>query len=162
MRKGEKGILIGIGIFVIVAGGYMYWQTDKRDMSGQQVPFYSTATPQLASHASELYHKYDCRSCHVLWGVRDVMRAVPSPSLDGIGSLRSREWLAAYMAAEDPQSILPSRLKAEFRMPSYANIPAEEREVLVDYLASLKVKDWYLEEAKKSEYEKLTGETYRP
>jgi hypothetical protein len=162
MRRGEKGILLGIGLFAIVGGSYMYWLSGQRNSADAQVPFYSTASPKLASQASELYRKYDCRSCHVLWGIRDIMRAVPAPSLDGIGSLRSHEWLAHYLAAEDPQSILPSRLKLEFRMPSYADIPADERKILVDYLASLKVKDWYLDEAKKAEYEKLTGEPYRP
>lgn len=45
-------------------------------------------------------------------------------------------------------------------MPSYAHLPEQDRKVLAAYMASLKVKDWYLEETKKAEYEKLTGKDY--
>ena len=84
------------------------------------------------------------------------------PPLDGIGSLRDEAWFYDYFSAENPQSILPSRLKKEFQMPSYANLKEVERRLLASYLASLKVKDWYLEETKKMEYEKLTGKSYTP
>ena len=57
---------------------------------------------------------------------------------------------------------MPSRLKPEFRMPSYAALPEERRRLLAKYMDSLKVEDWYLEETKKREYEKLTGEKYTP
>jgi hypothetical protein len=77
--------------------------------------------------------------------------------LDGIGSLRAETWIYDYLSASNPQSVLPSRLKKEYQMPSYANLSDEDRHVLSTYLASLKVKDWYLEQTKKSEYEKLTG-----
>ena len=42
-------------------------------------------------------------------------------------------------------------------MPSYAHLPEQERRLLAQYMASLKVEDWYLEATKKAEYEKLTG-----
>ena len=88
------------------------------------------------------------------------MQAVPSPSLDGMGSLRTETWLFDYFSAEDPQSILPSRLKQRFSMPSFAGLPESERRLLAVYVASLKVEDWYLKETRKAEYEKLTGEEY--
>jgi hypothetical protein len=47
-------------------------------------------------------------------------------------------------------------------MPSYAQLSDNERHLLASYMASLKVKDWYLEETRKAEYEKLTGKEYRP
>jgi hypothetical protein len=47
-------------------------------------------------------------------------------------------------------------------MPSYAHLHENERRLLAQYLASLKVKDWYLEDTKKAEYEKLTGKDYKP
>jgi hypothetical protein len=43
-------------------------------------------------------------------------------------------------------------------MPSYANMPEADRRLLANYLASLKVKDWYLEQTKNEEHDKLTGE----
>ena len=90
------------------------------------------------------------------------MQAVPAPSLDGMGSLRDEEWLFKYFSAEDPQSILPSRLKERFRMPSFAAIPEADRRMLAKYVSSLKVEDWYLEEVRKAEFEKLTGKEYQP
>ena len=88
------------------------------------------------------------------------MQAVPAPSLDGIGSLRDEAWFYRYLSAPSPQDILPSRLKAKYQMPSYADLPESERKILAAYLASLKVEDWYLEEVRKAEYEKLTGKDY--
>jgi len=63
-----------------------------------------------------------------------------------------------------PQSAgnIAFRLKLEYRMPSYAQLPENERRLLASYMASLKVQDWYLEETRKAEYVKLTGKEYHP
>lgn len=90
------------------------------------------------------------------------MQSVPAPALDGLGSLKSEEWFFNYFSAENPQAIVPTRLKAEFKMPSFAYAPEEDRKILSEYMASLKVEDWYLEETKKREYEKLTGKEPNP
>jgi len=158
MRKGEKFIFLGIAavVLTLMAKNALHQEDVKEE--DMEIPFYTTASNQLNRDAMTLYRKYQCKSCHSLWTVKDMLRTVPAPALDGIGSLRSRDWLAAYLASAEPQKILSSRLKAEFRMPSYASMPAEERDLLVEYLSSLRVKDWYLEELKKSECKKLTGE----
>jgi len=162
MKKGEKGILVGIAVIsvgMMLLQGFTISQEAEEDPG---IPFYSTASKEIQSQASVLYRKYDCRDCHSLWGLRNIMQAVPAPSLDGMGSLRSEEWLYNYFSAENPQAILPSRLKARFQMPSFAHLPESERRLLASYIASLKVEDWYLKEVQKAEYEKLTGEEYRP
>jgi len=123
----------------------------------RDIPYYSTAAPALAAQASDLMRREGCRHCHSLWTLRDMMQAVPSPMLDGMGSLRDESWLFDYLSASDPQSILPSRLKKEYRMPSYAGLPEAERRTLAAYLASLRVRDWYLAETRRMEQEKLTG-----
>jgi len=162
MKKGERGILIGIAGFIVVAMTVKGWMVSQEEEKDPGIPFYSTAPPELAAKASVLYRKYKCRDCHSLWGLRNIMQAVPAPSLDGMGSLRDEEWLYHYFSAEDPQSIIPSRLKLRFQMPSFASIPEADRRMLASYIASLKVEDWYLEETKKMAYEKLTGEEYLP
>jgi len=162
MKKGEKGILLGIAVVsvgMMLFQGVMVSQEAEKDPG---IPFYSTASKEVQSAATVLYRKYKCRDCHSLWGLRNIMQSVPAPSLDGMGSLRSEQWLFEYFSAEDPQKILPSRLKPEFRMPSFAHLPESERRLLARYVASLKVEDWYLKETQKAEYEKLTGEEYRP
>lgn len=157
MKKGEKGILIGIGVITLAMMLYQEVVTVPELKKDRGIPFYSTASKQVQREASDLYRKYQCRDCHSLWGIKNVMQSVPAPSLDGMGSLRSEEWLYKYFSAENPQDILPSRLKARYRMPSFAHLPEEERRLLAKYFASLKVEDWYLDETKKSAQTKLTG-----
>jgi len=158
MKAGERNLLILIAVvvgFMLVYRGYQEFSNPDPG-----IPFYTTASPELKREAEALYKRLKCSKCHALWMVRNMMANVPAPALDGIGSLKSEEWFYRYLSAEDPQAILPSRLRPEYRMPSYAHLPEEERRLLAAYLASLKVEDWYLEETRKAEYEKLTGKPY--
>lgn len=155
MKRGEKAILAFIGLIVVL--GVLKSLLHVEEKHDRDIPFYSTASPEVARKATDIYRDNNCRSCHSLWTLKDMLQSVPAPMLDGIGSLRTETWLYDYLSSAEPQSVLPSRLKKEYRMPSYSKLPDAERHVLAEYLASLKVKDWYLEQTKKSEYEKLTG-----
>ncbi len=158
LRRGEKGILLAIAVVVLIYGARRVLTLERHPISSDPgIPFYSTASPELARKATDIIRREGCRDCHTLWAVRNMMRAVPSPPLDGIGSLRNEAWLYRYFTSPNPQAILPSRLKPKYRMPSYAALPEHERRTLAAYMASLKVKDWYLKEVRKTEYEKLTG-----
>jgi len=157
VKKGELVVLGAIGL--LVAAGVIRAIVQKPSERDREIPFYSTAPGELASSATDLVRKYSCRQCHSLWTTRSPLQAVPAPMLDGIGSLRTEEWLFAYLSAANPQSILPSRLKPEYRMPSYAGLSEAERRTLASYLASLQVKDWYLEQTRRLEHDKLTGES---
>ena len=160
MRRGEIVILATMG--VVVAGVMVRNAISLRTQSqpDRGIPFYTTASPGLARAAGDLYRSNNCRQCHSLWTVKSPFESVPAPALDGIGSLRSEEWFYRYFSAPDPQSILPSRLKLEYRMPALASLTDDERRTLAQYMASLKVKDWYLDSARAAEYEKLTGKAY--
>jgi L-cysteine S-thiosulfotransferase len=160
MKRGEALILATIAV---VVAGLMARNVISLHSAGQQdpgIPFYTTANPGLMREAGDLYRSNDCRHCHSLWTVKSPLESVPAPALDGIGSLRSEEWFYQYFSAPDPQSLLPSRLKLEYRMPSFAGLTDEERRTLAKYMASLKVKDWYLDSTRAAEYEKLTGKAY--
>jgi len=122
-----------------------------------ELPFYTTADAGLERAGSDLYKSLQCRNCHAIWSVKSIYQNVPAPSLDGIGSLRSEAWLYRYFSAENPQAILPSRLKKKYSMPSYANLSEAERHTLAKYFASLRVKDWYLDQTINAEQKKLTG-----
>ncbi len=159
MKAGEKFVLGSIGVlllFGLIRSTMHVKQEHERD-----IPYYSTAPQDVAARATEIYRVNGCKECHSLWTMKDMMESVPAPILDGIGSLRTEAWLYDYLSSADPQSILKSRLKKEYRMPSYASLPEQDRRVLAQYLASLKVKDWYLEQTRKAEYEKLTGLEYK-
>jgi sulfur-oxidizing protein SoxX len=155
MRTGEKAVLALIGL--VVVAGVVWSQLHVEQKHDRDIPFYSTAAPDVAKAAMGIYHANGCKSCHSLWTLQDMLQFVPAPMLDGIGSLRTETWLYEYLSSPNPQVILPSRLKKEYQMPSYASLPEGQRRLLAQYLSSLKVKDWYLEETRKAEYEKLTG-----
>ncbi len=160
MKRGEAVILAIIG--VAVAGVMVRNAISLRSGAppDRGIPFYTTASPGLARAAGDLYRSNNCRQCHALWTVKSVFESVPAPALDGIGSLRTEEWFYRYFSSPDPQSILPSRLKPEYRMPSFADLTDGERHTHAQYMASLKVKDWYLDSTRAAEYEKLTGKAY--
>lgn len=160
MRKGERWLAVAIGVIVIIALARGFWPKDPDEKPDPGIPFYSTASKELAREASDMYRGLGCRDCHSLWGVRNILQFVPAPMLDGMGSLRDEAWLYQYLSTKNPQDILPSRMKKKYRMPSYAYLPEARRRMLAKYLFSLKVKDWYLEETRKAEYEKLTGESW--
>ena len=166
MKKGEKGIFIVMAIAVIGGIAYKSLSVPETTEPDKGIPYYSSASPELEKQASTLMRELNCRDCHkyhgAFGGVTSLVQNVPAPPLDGIGSLRSEQWFFEYFSAENPQSLLPSRLKKEFQMPSYAQLSEQERHLLASYMASLKVEDWYLQETKKMEYEKLTGKTYEP
>lgn len=156
MRAGERNILIVMAAVVILIMAYRGYQiaTEPPDPG---IPFYTTASPELKRQAELVYKKNDCSHCHSLWTVRNMSESIPAPRLDGIGALRDEQWFYEYFSAPDPQAILPSRLKKEYKMPSFAHLPEQDRRVLAQYMSSLKVEDWYLDETRKSEFEKLTG-----
>jgi len=127
------------------------------DTSERGLPYYTTADAPLARSGGELYKQLGCRSCHKIWAVKNLYETVPAPSLDGIGSWRSEEWLYQYFSSDNPQSMLPTRLKEKFKMPSYAKLSEQDRRLLAAYFSSLKVRGWYLDETRKAEQKKLTG-----
>jgi sulfur-oxidizing protein SoxX len=157
MRKGEKGILAVIGISIVSLAAFHYIR-DMDQKPDRGIPFYSTASEEFSGEATKLIKREHCRDCHSLWTLKDILQSVPAPMLDGIGALHDEEWFYRYFSAKNPQAILPSRLKPQYQMPSYAQLPEHDRRMLARYMASLKVKDWYLDNVKKAEHKALTGE----
>lgn len=160
MKRGEKIVLVIMAVVVIGTMARNLWVQRSSGEVDPGIPFYTSADDALSHDGMDVYRKHNCKQCHSLWTVKNMQETVPAPRLDGIGAIRDEAWLFAYLSSEHPQEILPSRLLPEWRMPSYAALPESERRTLARYLASLQVKDWYLEETRKAEYEKLTGKPY--
>jgi hypothetical protein len=156
LKRGERAVLAGIAL--LVGAGVIRATVQSPQPRDREIPFFTTASPKLSEQAADLLRANGCRQCHSLWTTRDPLQAVPAPMLDGMGALRSESWLYDYFSAVDPQAILPSRLKKEYRHPSYAALPEADRRVLAQYLASLQVKDWYLDQTRRLEHDKLTGD----
>lgn len=161
MRKGEKGIFIAMGFSILILVAIKFYQSSEQTEPDPGIPYFSTASKELTAQAARIMKEGECKSCHSLWGTRDMLQAVPAPPLDGMGYFRDEEWLFQYFSSENPQDILPSRLKPEYRQPSFASMSENDRKALAKYIASLQVEDWYLEETKKRRYEKLTGKDYK-
>ena len=159
MKAGEKFVLVSIGLLVLFS--VVRSELHVKEKHDNDIPFYSTASYDVASNAMDVIRKNNCKNCHSLWTLKDMLESVPAPMLDGIGSLRTEDWFYDYLSSPDPQKILPTRLKKEYAMPSYASLPEADRRLLAKYLSSLKVKDWYLEQTKEAEYKKLTGLEYK-
>ncbi len=160
MRAGEKGIAVAMVISVVIVAVLKFKNAEEVNEVEMDIPFISDASPELTAKAGEIIRVYNCRECHFLWGIRDLDKAVPAPPLDGVGEFRDEPWLFNYLSQETPQDVLATRLKPQYRMPSYAHLSDDERKTIARYLATLKVKDWYLPDAKKKRYEKLTGNDY--
>ncbi|TLS66458.1 cytochrome c [Mariprofundus erugo] len=152
----NTAILLLAGVFIVAVVQSMI-HPGKPDESEKGLPYYTTADAALVRSGTELYKQLQCRSCHKIWAVKNMYDTVPAPSLDGIGSLRTEEWLYNYFSSENPQSILPSRLKEKYRMPSYAKLSEDDRRLLAAYFASLKVRGWYLDQTREAEQKKLMG-----
>lgn len=159
MKAGEKFVLVSIGLLVLFS--VVRSELHVEEKHDNDIPFYSTASYDDARSAMDVIRKNNCKNCHSLWTLKDMLESVPAPMLDGIGSLRTQDWFYNYLSSPDPQKILPTRLKKEYGMPSYASLPEADRRLLAKYLSSLKVKDWYLEQTKEAEYKKLTGLEYK-
>jgi len=141
----------------LIVGSLQSMIKPTNETGDKGLPYYSTADKALERAGSDLYRSLQCRNCHTIWSVKSIYQTVPAPSLDGIGSLRSEDWLYRYFSSENPQSMLATRLKTKYKMPSYAHLTENERQVLAKYFASLRVKDWYLDETIRAEQKKLTG-----
>ena len=128
MKPGEKAILALIGAVLVVGVARSLLHVEgKHD---REIPFYTTATRDLAVKGMEIYNKNGCKECHSLWTMKDILEIVPAPILDGIGSLRTEAWLYDYLSSSNPQATLPSRLKKEYQMPSYRSMPRDRSPVV--------------------------------
>jgi cbb3-type cytochrome oxidase cytochrome c subunit len=72
----------------------------------------------------ELYERYKCYVCHRFNGYGGTL----APDLSFEGSRAQRAWIVNFL--KNPQTLRPT---LTFRMPQF-NIPAEEANVLADYL----------------------------
>ena len=80
MKRGEK-IVFGLIALVVVATitrNIITLETQSKPDPG--IPFYSTANAELAQAGALLYRNQQCRQCHSLWSVRNMMEAVPAPA----------------------------------------------------------------------------------
>lgn len=123
---GEWIVIVGsvlIIAFAVVVGTVIYTKPPP-------VQFTYVAT-ELTTKGEVIYRREGCLSCHEIFG----NGASYGPSLDGIGSRRTKDWLIRYIKSPWPGvSVKPYRL----RMPPYENLSSNELDVLAEFLLALK------------------------
>lgn len=96
-------------------------------LAGLGLAAWLNLAPALAREvpAADLARRLGCFACHAPGPGR------PAAPLDGVGGRLSREQL--QVALTQPRKLHPGA-----KMPSYAYLPAAERQALLDFLANLK------------------------
>ena len=114
---------IGIIAFAVIVGSIIY-------LKPPPVRFVYVETPQTIQ-GEAVYRREGCLSCHEIFG----NGASYGPSLDGVGSKRSNDWLERYLKSPWPDvSAKPYRLK----MPPYGHLTQDDMTALTAYLSALK------------------------
>ena len=128
MKLSTGEIIVGAGsiaivAFAIVVGIIIY-------LKPPPVRFVYVETPQTAQ-GEAIYRREGCLACHEIFG----NGASYGPSLDGVGSKRSKFWLERYLKSPWPDvSDKPYRL----RMPPYDHLTQNDMNALITYLSALK------------------------
>ena len=127
LNLGEWIVITGavlIVMFAVVVGVVIYLKPPP-----VQFVYEQTAETRLGE---EIYRREGCVSCHEIFG----NGASYGPSLDGVGSKRSKLLLQRYMKAPwSGVSVKPYRLK----MPPYDHLSERDMNLLTDYLLALKI-----------------------
>ena len=109
--------------FAVVVGSIIYLKPPPVRFTYQQTP--GTLQGEI------IYRREGCLSCHEIFG----NGASYGPSLDGVGSKRTKEWLIRYLKSPwGGVSAKPYRLK----MLPYDHLPENDLDSLAEYLLALK------------------------
>ena len=126
LRAGEWVVLAGsavIAAFAAVVGVLIYLKPPPVE--------YRYVDGALARDGEAIYRREGCNACHRVFG----NGATYGPSLDGVGSRRSAQWLRQYL--EDPKPGVSGR-PYRVSMPSYRMLRSVELSALVAYLQALR------------------------
>ncbi len=126
LRSGEWFVLIGaVSIFAlaIVVGKLVLEQPPR--------VHYMYHDSEVTRQGESVFHREGCGACHKVFGNGYAY----GPSLDGVGSRRTQDWLQRYMTAPWP-GVSKRRYRTE--MPGYDKLPAEDLASLIGYLLALK------------------------
>jgi len=112
--------------FAVVAGVIVFTQPDR-------LHYVYHENPQVV-HGEAVYRREGCNACHTIFGNGYAY----GPTLDGVGSKRSGDWLQRYMTAPWP-GVSKRRYRTE--MPAYDQLPEEDMRDLVAYLQAIRAPD---------------------
>jgi ubiquinol-cytochrome c reductase cytochrome b subunit len=126
----KRPVASGVAVVTLVAIAFLTYQgatAPTPPKAGGVASEEAQALPPESDKGREVYEAQGCPACHVLKGAGSPA----GPDLTKIGAKRDAEWLKRFM--KEPTAVMPGSI-----MPPYAELPAEELDALVQYLASLK------------------------
>ncbi len=139
LKSGEKILFIVFGVFFLLALiAYVGLETVRLN---SEEPLFAQTThfdfSPLGSQGSKIYREARCNSCHRALRTGTSMGL----SLDGIGSKRSKEWLAQFLL--HPESVYEGGITLDHGLrpkeAAYASeMSAEDRHAIVVFLSELK------------------------
>ena len=117
MKLGEK-IIFGLSGLILIAGIAFSYSVMSKPIP---VSFVVDDTPE-SQRGLVVFRREGCKNCHMLLGNGNAK----GPDLDGIGNRRDRAWLDAYLSAQKPQDIWPSKTDKYYQMPSWAKLRSRQ------------------------------------
>ena len=129
MRQRLAQILAALtaAIVVALAAAFSFVQNAPREASAPVAP----AAPPASAAGRAAFERLGCAGCHAIGGLGN-----PRHPLDGVGARRSRaalrDWIVAAEGVRPQLSASVARMKQ-----TYAALPGDELQALVDYLAGL-------------------------
>ena len=131
MKLGEK-LMFGFAVLIRGGGGRQGSAPVHRYRAGQGRAT-STCGRRRASRGTPCTGAWAATVCHRALGVGEIGVA---PVLDGEGTRRTKEWLAAYF--QDPASLVPGTAHDGSLGPDLRRLGDRERELVVAFLAGLR------------------------
>ena len=133
LKRGEQ-VMFGLAAGVVLAAlgkGVMMQSHAANNNAAPLRDYYEWTPAGLQGHA--LYLESGCNNCHRAMAVGEVGVA---PVLDGIGTRRTREWLARYF--ENPPALVPGSAHDGRLGPDFRALPDAQRHLLTEFLFGLK------------------------
>jgi nitric oxide reductase subunit C len=106
---------------------YLKWVSEVDTNNWPPPPKVARAAAAETPEGRKIILAQNCTLCHVLNGSGGTV----APDLTHAGNRRSKDWILQQLV--DPRSHYPDSV-----MPSFAQLPQNEREAVADYLANLK------------------------
>ena len=119
-------------LVVIMALGFALLQTDRPPLEAVTAPPEEPLAEHRLAEGRAVYEAQDCARCHAIEG-----RGNPRGPLDGVGARLDRDELRAWITAP-PEMAGQMSARAFGAKQQYQELPEDELEALIDYLASLR------------------------
>lgn len=132
LKLGERVLFFMVGVLLVF--GFVFWLLAITGVTEvMRVRDYYEGGPE-ADKGYDLVRRHGCRNCHTVlkigeWGL--------APSLDGIGTRRTYQWIRAYL--EDPARQMGGKTLHDGSYgPDFSAFSSEEKDLVATFLFAQK------------------------